>query len=151
MGFLRVKTDVDAPRRIDELESIDACQDDLLIIFASPEERCLGIARRLSRYCARSVALIAISDEPNERRTANLAKLHELCAGSTIKLFDYKHADCVFGISELARFVYELSAGKDLNISIDISTFPEIRCFSHWHLLRGCLSAKTFDCCILNH
>jgi hypothetical protein len=114
----------ETPTRIEYLEPIDGITDDLLIIFASPEERCLGIARKIERYNSKHVALIAIADEPNEKRNVHLNKLTELCRRSSIHVFNYKHTDSVYGVSDLAAFVNNLYDGLPLKISIDISTFP---------------------------
>lgn len=118
---------MDEPIQVDTVATaVEGTPDAILVVFASPETRCLGVVKKLQGYRVRRICVLRIIDEPNKDRQANIDELEASCEGiAPVEFCDFKHAEPLFGIDELAdkiESVFEPSA----TITIDISTFPRI-------------------------
>lgn len=118
---------MDEPIEVDTVASaVHGVPDAILIIFASPETRCLGIAKKLDGYHVKRICVIRIIDEPNENRQANIEELEALCEGiAPIEFCDFKHSEPLFGIDDLASKIESVFEPYS-TITVDISTFPRI-------------------------
>ena len=113
------------PIQIDTLQAYctDA-PDSCLIIFSSPEARCLGIAQRLEKYDVEEVCIIRIVDEESPAREKNIRELRSLCEGvAPVAECQFKHSDPIYGLDRLTSIVLRPSARSRV-VSVDISTFP---------------------------
>ena len=113
------------PVRLEGLKQYDdRCPDSTLLLFASPEVRCLGVPRLLEHYRVDQICIGRIIDEPNDTRAENIRKMERLCDGvAPIVPCSFKHSDRLFGLDELAR-IASRGTGKQRVVAIDISTVP---------------------------
>jgi hypothetical protein len=110
--------------RLNELVSSGPQGDRALIIFASPEERCMGIAKLAHGFTARIVVILRIDDEPNEQREENIKNLCTLLGSvGPVKVVNTTHEDPLVGLDSLIGLVSEASGGGQ--VVVDVSTFPK--------------------------
>lgn len=112
--------------------------DDALICCASPEDRCIGIANRLSSdYRANSIFLIRYTNHESSKRKENIEKMkNRLSLFGTIKDVPIDEDKPIPVIVELLEKIHNSTNGNKPRISIDISTIIK------WHLL---MLLKSFD------
>ena len=98
--------------------------DRALVVFASPEPRCLGAAQRFRDYQAEVVCLLRIEDEENAERAENIRQLQRLCApcGQVVEC-PMRHGDPVYGIETVLHTIASHGQAGG-TVSVDISTFP---------------------------
>lgn len=113
------------PVKVEKVEPYEENRpDSTLIVFASPEVRCLGVAKLTDTYRVEQVCIVKITDEPNEAREENIRQLRALCGRvAPVVECDFRHCDPVFGLNELAAIVSSRGA-DDRIVAVDISTFP---------------------------
>jgi hypothetical protein len=112
-----------------ELEHVGTVEpgrpDDALILAASYEDRCLGLARRLRDYsCAR--VILTVYDGESERRRRNIKELEQLLcsAGELVKLPAH-HDKPLDHVRALVDMIRACSADREPRLSIDVSTFTK--------------------------
>ena len=112
--------------RLEYLSVKDAGRPDgAFVVFASPEERCLGSARLFRDYKANVVCTLRITDEENEEREKNLERLREFSrsVGNVVDC-PVTHSDPVAGIADLVSIVAK-TARDGGAVTVDVSTFPK--------------------------
>jgi hypothetical protein len=125
------------PVRVIEVSS-EGTTEGALIIFASPEDRCLGVSRALSGYRAKNVLSIEVCDEPSLERTTNIHEISNLCKGvGRLHHVPFKHSDPIFGLRRAAEILQTLK-GAPFDVTVDISTFPRNALLLFLRLVESC-------------
>jgi len=97
--------------------------DDALILAASWEERCLGVASRLRGYSCNTV-ILTVYDGPSELRAKHIKQLTELLAPvGNIQRIEALHANPLANVRQTVTLLETLAAKKPPRITMDISTF----------------------------
>ncbi len=98
-------------------------EDDVLILAASWEERCLSVPKRLASYRCEKI-LMSIYDGPSQLRQKNIEALEEILPkfGELNKL-NARHANPLPNVRDTIAKIRELSGKAQPRISMDISTF----------------------------
>ncbi len=113
------------PAKLDAVRG-DREPDVAFVVFASPEDRCLGAARRFASYRARTACILRITDEECPERERNLDELVSLCTWDEGPVVcPTTHADPLAGLNVLAQAVRAANRGGG-RVTVDISTFPKI-------------------------
>lgn len=115
---------VDTPVEAKQLKTFDAsAPDDVFILAASWEERCLGTARRLGSYTCGTVVLTTY-DHPSELREKHLKELIERLSpiGDLQRLMSTR-GDPLDSVRNTVRIIRDRVGQRQPRISIDISTF----------------------------
>jgi hypothetical protein len=99
--------------------------DDALILAASWEERCLGVATRLRNYSAAQVFL-SIYDGKSELREKHIGQLIDLLEpiGALHKV-PAKHAYPIENVREIVALIRKTIGERSPRITVDISTFTK--------------------------
>jgi hypothetical protein len=112
------------PIEIEELRSFHAgTPDDIFILAASWEERCLGTARRLGRYTCGTVILTTY-DSPSQLRAKHIEEMIGLLSpiGDLQRMMATRN-DPLNSVRHTVSLIRDRVGGRQPNISIDISTF----------------------------
>lgn len=99
--------------------------DDILIVAASWEERCLGLARRFGTYQCKTT-ILSIYDTPSDQREKHIFELSELLkniSNGNLKRVSANHQNPLINVREIVNIVRQSSDGNIPHLSIDISTF----------------------------
>jgi hypothetical protein len=97
--------------------------DDALILAASWEERCLGVASRLRGYSCKTV-ILTVYDGPSKLRTDHIKQLTELLKPvGNIQRIETLHANPLANVRQTVALLENLADKKPPRITIDISTF----------------------------
>jgi hypothetical protein len=112
--------------------------DDIFICSASPEERCLGIARKLDKnYRANYVLLLRYNRHPSEKRQRNIEQLRNyLQSVGKVHEIALDEEKPIPKIKEIAQQIEEFRDKAAPKITVDITTIIK------WHLL---LLLKSLD------
>src|ERR1044071_624421 len=99
--------------------------DDALILAASWEERCLGVATRLKGYSASQV-ILSIYDGQSDLREKHISKLTNLLGpvGNLHKV-PAKHAFPIENVRDTVALIKQTVGERAPRITIDISTFTK--------------------------
>jgi hypothetical protein len=97
-------------------------EDDALLLAASWEERCLGLARRLRGYRAKQV-IVTEYDGTSARRAIYLKELRErLDVVGSVSVIQALHRDPLGNVRDTLAML-GARVGRGLRLSIDITTF----------------------------
>lgn len=112
--------------------------DDVLICSGSPEERCLGIAQKLSpNYKAKNILLLRYGGHDSAKRERNIVQIYQYLRNrGNIEEISIDEEKCIPMINEIVNKVERYSIQSSGKISIDITTIIK------WHLL---LLVKSLD------
>jgi hypothetical protein len=104
--------------------------DDLLILAASWEQRCLGLPQKMTGYRAGNI-LMTVYDGASDKRRENIRKLREMLSpiGRLTEL-EAKHSSPIENVRRTVSFIRQLQLGRMPRISLDVS------CFTRKHLLQ---------------
>lgn len=112
------------PKEISQASTVQpGVADDVLILAASWEERCLGLARRLANYSC-GVTLMTVYDGPSRLREKHIGMLTELLTPlAELHKLDALHANPLPNVRETIDLLRKRIGDRVPRISIDISTF----------------------------
>lgn len=97
--------------------------DDVLLLAASWEERCLGLVRKAEGYRATHVILTEY-DGVSKRRQQHLVELHaRLTEMGNVTVVPALHANPLANVRHTLGILAEMQSARPLKLSIDISTF----------------------------
>ena len=123
-------------------------RDDLLILAASWEERCLGLPRKLADYTCRHI-LMSIYDGFSKKREENIKKLREILPTfGRLSELGAKHANPIENVRQTVDFIRSLKLGRMPRITLDASSFTR----KHFlQLLQGLDLAGLLENCHIYH
>jgi hypothetical protein len=112
------------PAHIQEITTISPnLEDDIFLVAASWEERCMGAARRLGNYKCGTVILTTY-DSPSPKRAKNIDNLLDLFSPvGEIHRVSASHSDPLINVRETVSIIREKVGNRSPRISVDISTF----------------------------
>lgn len=113
------------PVPVQELSPVDPGQpDEVLILAASWENRCLGLTRRLGKYRCKMV-LMTVYDSPSKLRSENIEVLTELLRTThgDLRKLTASHANPLPNVRETIDLIRQVSQDRTPRITFDISTF----------------------------
>lgn len=134
---------------IEQVTTVRAGQpDDLLIVAASWEQRCLGLPQRLSNYkCAH--ILMTEYDGVSAKRAENIEKLRAIFHNiAPVKVIEATHANPLRNVRETVAFMRGLKLRHTPRITFDVSTFTRKHLLQ---LLQGLDSAGVLGDCHIYH
>lgn len=113
------------PQQINEAPTVkDGEPDDVLILAASWEERCLGLVRRLGKSYACNRIALTVYDGKNKLREKHIEELaSRLQLVGDVKKVDALHSNPLVNVREIVDLVNYTVGQRKPRISIDISTF----------------------------
>lgn len=112
------------PIEIVEVPTVDpGISDDVFLLSASWEGRCLGVASRLKGYTCKKI-IMSIYEDPSELREENIKVLDQHLAkvGSTIK-FGANKSNPLPNVRQTVDLIKNLVGSNTPRVSIDISSF----------------------------
>jgi len=112
--------------------------DDIFVCSGSPEERCLGIAKRLSpNYKAKKILLLRYTGHESPKRERNIEELKKILTRmGDIEEITLDEEKPIPKIKEIAERIVSFISEKNPKITIDFTTIIK------WHLL---LLLKSLD------
>lgn len=132
--------------RVDTVVSSEP--DDLLVLAASWEQRCLGLAQKLEDYQCSNV-LMTIYDGMSKKREDNIKKLRRvLPAFGRLTELAATHCSPIDNVRDTIDFIRKLKLNRIPRITLDVS------CFTRKHLLQllqGLELAGFLQNCNLHH
>jgi hypothetical protein len=134
---------------IDQVVPVDKSHpDDVLIIAASWEQRCLGLPRKMRNDSCRHV-LMSIYDGESQKREQNVKQLRELLPkiGEVTEL-DAKHGSPIENVRKTIEFIRNLRLNRMPRITLDVSSFTRKHLLQ---LLQGLELAGFLGNCNLYH
>jgi hypothetical protein len=122
--------------------------DDVLVLAASWEQRCLGLAQKLADYRCGHV-LMTIYDGKSKKREENINKLRKLLpkVGSLTEL-DATHSSPIENVCNTIEFIRNLKLNRMPRITLDVSSFTRKHLLQ---LLQGMEVAGFLGNCNLYH
>lgn len=131
-----------------EIESLSHRTDDVLLLAASWEERCLGLARKLEGYRAQTV-IVTEYDGASERRREHLAELRRLLARvGEVVVVQARHSDPLENVRRTIELVRSRVVGRVPRVSLDMTTFTRKHLLQ---LLHGLDSSNLLADCSMFH
>lgn len=112
------------PTEVDLLATVDpSMPDDALLLAASWEKRCQGVAQRLGGYQARAVVM-TIYDGESPLREKNIRDLRGSLprAGRLVEV-PAKHADPLQHVRDVVGLLSELGSDGSPRLTVDVTTF----------------------------
>jgi len=104
---------------------IPSHSDDVLIVAASWEQRCLGILTKLASYRARKVVFIAYDNE-NPKREANIREMMPILSGiGALKFLRASHDNSLSNVREVVRLIKQWCPSNQPRISWDTTSFTK--------------------------
>ncbi len=122
--------------------------DDFLILAASWEQRCLGLAQKLAGYrCAH--VLMTIYDGRSEKRAENIKKLRKILPKiGRLKELEATHSSPIENVRETIEFIRKLKLKRLPRITLDASSFTRKHLLQ---LLQGLDLANLLGACHIYH
>ena len=117
---------METPAELQEVTGVvpDA-PDDALILAASWEERCLGVATRLKNYSSSNV-ILSIYDGPRSLRRKHINLLDQLLSPvGTLYRIPAEHAYPIENVRKTIALIRQMVGERNPRITIDISTFTK--------------------------
>lgn len=122
--------------------------DDVLILAASWEQRCLGLAQKMVVYRCGHI-LMTIYDGKSKKREENIKKLRKLLPNvGRLKELDARHSSPIENVCETIEFIRKLNLNRTPRISLDASSFTRKHLLQ---LLQGLDLAGLLGSCNLYH
>lgn len=101
----------------------DGERDDVLILAASWESRCLGVSRILGNFSCKKI-LLAIYDGDSAQRETNIGELEKNLSGvGELKKLAALHSDPLSNVIEMVAAIRTLGLNHPPRVCIDVSTF----------------------------
>jgi hypothetical protein len=120
----RIGVETTLPIEIDTLSTTVEQPDEILILAASWEKRCLGLASRLGNHAFKTV-IMTVYDSKSEKRAENIKCLEKLLRSSkgTLKKVSASHKNPLPNVRQTIKLINQISSKRTVKLSIDISTF----------------------------
>jgi hypothetical protein len=111
------------PKQVTDVGATLQLPDDVLIVAASWEERCVGLLRRLGSYSS-TIGVLVVYDGHSERRLRFIREADTLLAGRCeIRHLDTLHSDPIPSVRELVSLIRTRITSPEPQIAVDITTF----------------------------
>jgi hypothetical protein len=122
--------------------------DDLLILAASWEQRCLGLPQKLADYRCSHV-LMTIYDGHSKKREENIKKLRKILPKvGRLKELEAKHSSPIENVRKTIEFIRKLKLQRTPRITLDASSFTRKHLLQ---LLQGLDMANLLGDCHIYH
>src|SRR3712207_3486075 len=124
--------------------------DHALIVAASWEERCLGLARRLGHYRCKA-AVLSVYDTPSVKREVHISELTghlSRVSGSNLHAISANRSNPLPNVRNTIQTVLDTCGDEQPRLSIDVSTFTRKHLLL---LLHGLDHAGLLDNCQFFH
>jgi hypothetical protein len=115
------------PLEVESIESwIPGEPDDALVLAASWEERCLGVASKLAVSYSAQHVLMTVYDGESSLRKKHIAKLSEVLASrGELHQVPARHANPIKNVRDIVRIIRSSVGNRSPRLTVDISTFTK--------------------------